>query len=49
MSARLLLSHRLVVVPRGKKQDYNFYSFDRELAADGRPYLEMIQRILRAH
>lgn len=31
---------------RGKKQDYNFYSFDRELTAAGRPYLEMIQRLL---
>ncbi|HEY9283112.1 MAG TPA: hypothetical protein VIP46_06625, partial [Pyrinomonadaceae bacterium] len=34
---------------RGKKQDYNFYSFDRELTAAGRPYLEMIQRLLRPH
>jgi hypothetical protein len=34
---------------RGKKQDYNFYSFDRELSAAGRPYLEMIQRLLRPH
>ncbi len=34
---------------RGKKQDYNFYSFDRELTAAGRPYLEMIQRLVRPH
>jgi hypothetical protein len=34
---------------RGKRQDYNFYSFDRELTAAGRPYLEMIQRLLRPH
>lgn len=34
---------------RGKKQDYNFYSFDRELTVVGRPYLEMIQRLLRPH
>jgi hypothetical protein len=33
----------------GKKQDYNFYSFDRELTAAGRPYLEMIQRLLLPH
>ncbi|MBV8855792.1 MAG: PEGA domain-containing protein [Acidobacteria bacterium] len=32
---------------RGKRQDYNFYSFDKELTAAGRPYLEMIQRLLR--
>jgi hypothetical protein len=34
---------------RGKKRDYNFYSFDRELTAAVRPYLEMIQRLLRPH
>jgi hypothetical protein len=34
---------------RGKKQDYNFYSFDKELTAAGRPYLEMIQRLLRTN
>ncbi len=34
---------------RGKKQDYNFYSFDRELTAAGRAYLELIQRLLRPH
>jgi hypothetical protein len=33
----------------GKKRDYNFYSFDRELTAAGRPYLEMILRLLRPH
>jgi hypothetical protein len=34
---------------RGKRQDYNFYSFDRELTAAGRPYLEMIQRLMVPH
>lgn len=34
---------------RGRKQDYNFYSFDRELTAAGRPYLEMILRLMRPH
>lgn len=34
---------------RGKRQDYNFYSFDRELTAAGRSYLEMIQRLLHPH
>lgn len=34
---------------RGQKQGYNFYSFDRELTVAGRPYLEMIQRLLRPH
>jgi hypothetical protein len=34
---------------RGKRQDYNFYSFDSELTPSGRPYLEMIQRLLRPH
>lgn len=33
----------------GRKQDYNFYSFDREITAAGRPYLEMIQRLLHTH
>jgi hypothetical protein len=34
---------------RGKKQEFNFFSFDRELSQAGRPYLEMIQRLLRVH
>jgi len=33
----------------GKRRDYNFYSFDRELSALGKPYLEMVQRLLRSH
>jgi hypothetical protein len=33
----------------GKKRDYNFYSYDRELSQAGRPYLEMVQHLLRAH
>jgi PEGA domain len=32
----------------GKRRDYNFYSFDRELSQSGKPYLEMIQRLLRS-
>jgi len=37
------------VTINGKGRDYNFYSFDRELSQAGKPYLEMIQRLLRAH
>lgn len=33
----------------GKRRDYNFYSFDREISQTGKPYLEMIQRLLRSH
>jgi hypothetical protein len=33
----------------GKRRDYNFYSFDRELSQSGKPYLEMTQRLLRSH
>ncbi len=33
----------------GKRRDYNFYSFDRELSQSGKPYLEMIQRLMRSH
>ena len=33
----------------GKRRDFNFYSYDKELSAAGRPYLELIQRLLRAH
>jgi hypothetical protein len=33
----------------GKRRDYNFYSFDQELSQSGKPYLEMIQRLLRSH
>ena len=34
---------------RGRRQDYNFYSFDKELTQAGRPYLEMIRALLRPH
>jgi hypothetical protein len=37
------------VTVNGKGRDYNFYSFDRELSQSGKPYLEMIQRLMRAH
>jgi len=33
----------------GKRRDYNFYSFDQELSQSGKPYLEMIQHLLRSH
>ena len=34
---------------RGKRQDFNFFSFDKEVSQAGRPYLEMLQKLLRAH
>jgi hypothetical protein len=34
---------------RGKKQEFNFYSFDKELSQSGKAYLEMLQHLLRAH
>jgi hypothetical protein len=37
------------VTTLGKRRDYNFYSFDKELSAADKPYLEMIQRLLRPH
>ena len=37
------------VTVNGKSRDYNFYSFDRELSQAGKPYLEMIQRLMRSH
>lgn len=37
------------VTVNGRNRDYNFYSFDRELSQAGKPYLEMIQRLLRSH
>jgi PEGA domain len=43
----LYLSTKVSVA--GKRRDYNFYSFDRELSQLGKPYLEMIQRLLRSH
>lgn len=38
-----------IVDAHGKKQEFNFFSFDKELSQTGRPYLEMIQQLLRAH
>jgi tetratricopeptide (TPR) repeat protein len=37
------------VIVGGKKRDFNFYSYDKELSPAGKPYLELIQRLLRAH
>ena len=37
------------VTVNGKNRDYNFYSFDRELSQTGKPYLEMVQRLMRSH
>jgi hypothetical protein len=34
---------------RGKRQEYNFYSFDKELTQAGQPYLGMLQALLRPH
>ena len=33
----------------GKRRDYNFYSFDRELSQSGKPYLEMLKALLQQH
>jgi hypothetical protein len=38
-----------IMVARGKRKEYNFYSFDKELSQSSRVYLEMLQRLLRAH
>jgi len=37
------------VIVNGKRHDYNFYNFDKELSQTGKPYLEMVQRLLRPH
>ncbi|HEY5883569.1 MAG TPA: carboxypeptidase regulatory-like domain-containing protein [Pyrinomonadaceae bacterium] len=37
------------VIVNGKRRDFNFYSFDKELSQSGKPYLEVIQRLLRPH
>jgi hypothetical protein len=37
------------VTNNGKRRDYNFYSYDRELSQAGKPYLEMILRLLHPH
>lgn len=33
----------------GKRRDFNFYSYDKELSLAGKPYLELIQRLLKPH
>jgi len=33
----------------GKRRDYNFFAYDKELSQSGKPYLEMIQGLLRSH
>ncbi len=37
------------VIVAGKRRDFNFYSYDKELSLSGKPYLEMVQRLLRPH
>lgn len=37
------------VTPRGKKKEYNFYSFDNELSQAGRLFLNMLQLLLKPH
>jgi hypothetical protein len=37
------------IMINGKRRDYNFFSFDRELSQTGKTYLEMIQALMRAH
>lgn len=38
-----------VTAARGKKKEYNFYSFDNELSQAGRPFLNMLQLLLKPH
>jgi hypothetical protein len=38
-----------VTVTRGRRREYNFYSFDNELSQTGRPFLNMLQLLLRPH
>lgn len=33
----------------GKKRDFNFYSYDKELSQEGKAYLQMIQNLLVPH
>lgn len=33
----------------GKRRDFNFYSYDKELTQAGKPYLQMIQSLLHTH
>jgi tetratricopeptide (TPR) repeat protein len=37
------------VTVAGKRRDYNFFAYDKELSQSGKPYLEMIQGLLRSH
>ncbi len=46
-SVAVYLSTKVTV--GGKKRDFNFYSYDKELSQAGKPYLEMIQGLLRPH
>lgn len=38
-----------VETARGKRKDYNFYGYDKELSQASAAYLRMIQNLLRAH
>lgn len=38
-----------VTVAEGRRRDYSFFSPDKEISLAGKPYLEMLQRLLRAH
>jgi hypothetical protein len=38
-----------VTATRGRRREYNFYSFDNELSQTGRPFLNMLQLLLRPH
>lgn len=38
-----------VMVAEGRRRDYSFFSPDKEISLAGKPYLEMLQRLLRAH
>lgn len=35
-----------VTVSRGKKRDYNFFAFDKEITSANRPFLELLQLLL---
>jgi len=38
-----------ITLAGGRKRDYSFFSPDKEISLDGKPYLEMLQRLLQAH
>lgn len=46
-SRALYLSTKVTI--NSKRRDYNFYGFDKELSQAAKPYLEMIQQLMRAH